>query len=175
MNNDSLVAINVIVNDKLINNDYIPLLYYWNGKNDIITNLKNDSNFNEFLTKNNVFENCLNFYNSKITYFYYNNSEYTSEIKDICSLYNIEDTKIFENTFKEILNSKYYDAYDEYPNFEIMDIKSIYQAILNKFSNKISEQTFINSVRAYIYDNYNKMISNNDIEKFIYYIKNIIN
>ena len=39
---DSLVAINITQSDKILNNSSVPLLFYWNGEQDIISSLKQD-------------------------------------------------------------------------------------------------------------------------------------
>ena len=68
---DSLVAINITQSDKILNNSSVPLLFYWNGEQDIISSLKQDDAFFSFIK-----EKCMNIDNyvkCRISYFYFNN------------------------------------------------------------------------------------------------------
>ena len=51
---DSLVAFNIISNNKLLNKNEVPVLFYWNGETNLIESIFSDSGFYSFL-KNTVF------------------------------------------------------------------------------------------------------------------------
>ena len=68
---DSLVAINIINDDKLlnINGNGIPLLFYWDGEDDVL-----DSIFKMDIFKAKIYDvinNVDNYTNSKIALFYF--------------------------------------------------------------------------------------------------------
>ena len=46
---ESLVAINIISEDKIINKNGTPLLFYWDGEQDIYEALKSGSDFIDYL------------------------------------------------------------------------------------------------------------------------------
>ena len=53
---DTLVALNIIINDKIINKNGVPILFYWNGQSSsLIKDIYGDENFKSLLYNSVIF------------------------------------------------------------------------------------------------------------------------
>lgn len=177
---DSLVAINITQSDKILNNSSVPLLFYWNGEQDIISSLKQDDAFFSFIK-----EKCMNIDNyvkCQISYFYfkYNNDEeeYNQQIDDIQDVFQIDCNKnlileylitIFKKMHGDFMKSKY----ETEIMFNTDDIiAEIYDHIQKKFPNRFVKESVLNYVRSELKKKYG--LNNTNTEKVISYLENII-
>lgn len=144
---ESLVAINLLGKDDVLLNNVsgVPLLYYWDGKFDVIESLKKDKYFISLI--NSKCANIKNYTNSKISFFYFMYGDDNKEIykenvtyvqtifslelldnKDICNEYII---KHFNNLY-ELINNK--------P--ELNNEKELKDFILSKWSKEDNRNLF---------------------------------
>jgi len=177
---DSLVAINITQDDKLLHNEPVPLLFYWNGENDVIDELKKDGAFINFIK-----EKCMNTNNystCKISYFFFKycddheeysqNIEYIQNIIPICenqSLITEYLFKVFITMYKECMNHEYDESYT-CNNDEI--ILHLYRLIQENFPNYFIKESVVNYVRSELNKTYS--MNNTNIEMIIEYLENII-
>ena len=153
---DSLVAINITQSDKILNNSSVPLLFYWNGEQDIISSLKQDDAFFSFIK-----EKCMsidNYVKCRISYFYfkYNNDEeeYNQQIDDIQDVFQIDSNKILileylTTIFKKMYNDFLKTRYSGDIMFNADDtVLEIYSRIQEKFPNRFVKESVLNYVRS---------------------------
>ena len=88
--NDAIVAINIFDNNTLINKDNVPILFYWERTNDIISSLKENGEFCIYISNH-----IKHYDNSYITLIYFelddNNSETDEKYLEYKNL-NIQKT-----------------------------------------------------------------------------------
>jgi len=172
MLNDSLVAINIYDQNTnvLINKSLVPILFYWNGKGDLLNNILNDEKFKE-----NYLNSILDFdtfRNLEMSYFYFELQEDGKEaysdhvilisehvkLKDFNSdqiIYNLIIPH-FYNLYKKALK----EDYDETKVFNDDIIIEIYRKIKDKYQEKIEKSTLVNWIRSELI-NTNKIDSSN--------------
>lgn len=159
----SLVAINIIVNGKLINKNNIPICYYWDNKTDIKEALKNDNSFKTYIIDNIC--NIENYTNASIAVMMNTNDseadvkdsyyEFTADIQEWYCLNDLsEDTGFYEEYLIKHMNYLYNCVYKV--DFEFQggpfikeDLKSIYEKIRNKYDEqRVNRNTVINYIRS---------------------------
>lgn len=170
---DSLVAINICLNDKVVNKNTVPLLYYWDGTSSIKDSIIKDKKFIDFiapyLTKDNYTE-------LKYSYFYFtyengeeNYHEAFGSLQDWLTLYDIDpDLRQF---YTEYLNEHFNYLYKCSFNMDfifntitpVSNILEIYDAIKEKYPEKnITKSTVINYVRGQLSQSNNLNTVNTD-------------
>ena len=190
MERDSLVAINILNNDVLLNNklvnnnSYAPILYYWNGETDIVKDLQSS----ESLCKkcSSLFDNPEQYLTISLSLFYFKYDENNEEqyedvckqIQDIIYLENFESDEIVNHfilkhfcyLYKTSIKEEY--EYIEHKN-EIYNIINIYNKLKNKFKTRVSTETIINWVRSVLLekDNFNAKNTNYIIDKLTKILK----
>lgn len=179
---DSLVSINILEKNTniLLNKNSIPLLYYWNGENNVLDELKNDEKFLEYCAS--LFttpEKYLNIFVG-LFYFKYNENdeeEYSEVVKDIQDILYLDKfdsyyiinhfllshfLELYKTAFKEEYE---YSKLDDNLNDIIIDI---YNKLKDKFTKRISKTTVINWVRSVLLDkNHFNTINTNYIIKIL--------
>ena len=160
---DSLVAINIINDDKLlnINGNGIPLLFYWDGEDDVL-----DSIFRMDIFKAKIYDvinNVDNYTNSKIALFYfkYNGdeeqyNELSVLIQDYIKLKDFPEDKIdfykeyIWQHFDYLYKSVYQEEYDKDVNMLSIEdsILDIYDKIKEKHPKRVMKSTVLNYVRS---------------------------
>lgn len=184
---ESLVAINIISDDKIINKNGIPLLFYWDGKQDIYEALKSGSDFNDYLMHTVI--NKDKYTNAYFSFFKYyldeNNTENYSEDKiNIQDFLKLKDLSLENNMFyKEYLlhhflylyDSAYHQDYNE--DISIMGIDDaildIYDKMQEKYPKRVIKSTVINYIRSELIKTDNLSIENSDW--IIYQLENLLN
>lgn len=172
---DSLVAINIISNEKLINKNGTPLLFYWDGKQDINEALSSDKTFLDYL--NHTVINKDNFTNSYFSFFQYyieNNEEHYKEdkiiIQDFIKFENMNDEKVsfykeyLLNHFLYLYKSAYHEEYNQDISIIGIDdsILDIYDKIQEKYPKRVIKTTVINYIRSELMKTDNLNIENTD-------------
>lgn len=166
MGQDSLVAINLVdIDGKLLNKTNVPLLYYWNGQTDVISDLQNDKQLAEYCEL--LFINPEKYLDVLVSYFYFtydenggeNYNDNIMQFQDIVYLENFNSAHIvkhyilqhFLNLYKTSIKSDYSDDNNEATsvNETIIDI---YNILKNRFKTRISKPTIINWVRSVLLD-----------------------
>jgi len=161
---DSLVAINIINEDKLlnINGNGVPLLFYWNGEDNILESIFNVQHFN--LNICNLINNIENYASSKIALFYFkydeNNKEQYNEIsvliQDYIKLKDFPEDKIdfykeyIWQHFAYLYKSVYQEDYNKDVNMLSIEdsILDIYDKIKEKHPKRVMKSTVLNYVRS---------------------------
>lgn len=171
---DSLVAINIVVNDKIINKNGVPLLFYWDGKTDTLEEaIYNDKYFKTLLY--DTILNVDNYANAKLSYFYFENedehyTEYHSIVQTVLTLDSLDDdSRMFYknylwNHFVFLYESAYHEKYDkEVTIFNIDDhILEVYDQIQEKYPKRFIKSTVINYVRSELQQNDQLIMRNTD-------------
>jgi len=159
---DSLVALNIVSeNNILLNNTNVPILYYWDGENNIKDSIIIDEEF-----KNYIFSKVINieyYSNTKIHYFYFkydnDNESYNEDtivIQDLFKLSDLPDNnRIFYkeyllNHFKFLYESAYHENYSEDISIIGIDdaILDIYDKIQEKYPKRVIKSTVVNYIRS---------------------------
>ena len=88
---DSLVSINITIDDRILNKNNVPILFYWNGEGtSLIKSIYEDPSFKSLLC--NLVINYDNYADAKLSFFYFlyenDNEKY------------IEDFSIIQNEMK---------------------------------------------------------------------------
>lgn len=165
------VAINIIDADKIINKNGIPIIYDWNGVDNLIDNIKESSEFMNYIYKLIESEE-LKYETGKLCVFYYKDNAPSQYIEDIQHLYDIDKLHIenrYNEQFYNILNEVYKKAfgkeYDGNP-----DISYIAQELLDKYKTKMS----IKSIGNFLCSNFDTSLSTENINVLYNYIVNTL-
>lgn len=171
----SLVAINIIDDNKLINKNGLPLMFYWDKEKDINISLKESKEFRQFIIDNIC--NISSYTKSKISYFYYiyntkDNSEvyneYINDIQKWLPLKEIEETQFYEEYLINYMNYLYNCVYKK--DFEFRekiflkeDLKDIYNKIRERYNeSRVNRNTLINYLRSQLLSKENLSSENTD-------------
>lgn len=183
---DSLVAINIISNDKLINKNGTPLLFYWDGKQDINEALHSDKSFLDYLYHTVL--NKDNFTNSIFSFFQYyieNENEHYKEdkiiVQDFIKFKDMDDNKVsfykdyLLDHFLYLYKSAYHEEYDQDISIIGIDdsILNIYDKIQEKYPKKVIKTTVVNYIRSELMKTDNLNIENTDW--IIFKLENLLN
>ena len=172
--NQQLITFNIIYNDKLLNKNKIPILYYNNG-DDLITSLKKDQSFINYIKELNI--NHSSFLDIKLYYFIYNlnnnDEEYTDNninLQDIISINELGNNFYIHYILNICLKLYQLAFHQEYNliNDILVDesiIIDIYKQIQTKYINHFSKETFINYIRQQLNEVYPNL--NNVNKEFI--------
>ena len=184
MERDSLVAINIINNDnKLLNKTSMPMLYYWNGESDVLDDLSNDTNLTEYLTT--LLTKPEEYLNIFLSYFYFkyneNNeedySDNTIQIQNVITLDKFESDHIVLYFLKKLFLTLYKISFKcdfiSESNNDTEDIKTMCQAIKDKFKTRLTKETIINWVRSALVDK--DKLNTQNTEYIILKLNQIIN
>ena len=184
---DSLVAINILKENTIINERGVPFLYYWDGESNVIESIKNDIKFISYLYEK--IANKSNYALSRLTMFYFkyddnNNENYTEEQIQIQSFLTLdmisEDKRMFYKEylwehFKYLYSSAYHEEYDkEVSLFDIDEaILDVYDKIQKKYPKKVIKSTVVNYIRGELQKQDNLSLENT--EWVISQLENILN
>lgn len=159
---DSLVAINLLdkTNNTLINPTLVPLLFYWNGEDDVVSELRNNQEFIDFIAKH-ITE--LNYTNTDIGLFYFTYINETEDYKEInkgiqdviyLNMFNSDNivNHYIKKHFCELYKISLKQDYPENDETVSTIICNIYKVLKDKFKNRITKPTVINWVRSVIVD-----------------------
>lgn len=159
---ESLVAINIISGDKIINKNGTPLLFYWDGEQDIYEALKSGNEFIDYLMHTVI--NKDKYINTYFSFFKYylddkKNEHYQEDkinIQDFLKLkdLNPEQSLFYKeyllNHFLYLYKSAYHEEYKE--DISIMGIDDavldIYDKIQDKYPKRVIKSTVINYIRS---------------------------
>lgn len=144
---ESLVAINILVGDRLINKNNIPLLYYNNGDTPIIDAIKSDSTFINLLTANNVFT-IDNFGKASIALFDYHNNKCANINEDIQNIIDISDS-LYTNYVDTIISALFILVNPD------MTYVSYRDSLPNLLSEKITPDILFNYIKSELSSKYN--------------------
>ena len=184
-----LVAINIISDDKIINKNGTPLLFYWNGEQDIYEALKEDTSFNDYLmhtviNKDKYIKSYLSFF----TYKYYIDEDKEQEyeehkiniqdfmkLKDIDSEKNLFYKEYLLSHFLYLYQSAYHEEYKEDISIIGIDdaILDIYDKIQEKYPKRVIKSTVINYIRSELLQTDHISIENTDW--IILQLENLLN
>ena len=185
--NESLVAINVISNDKIINKNGTPILFYWDGKQDIYEALETNPDFIDYLMHTVI--NKDKYTDAYFSFFKYyldgDGKEHYNEdklnIQDFLKLKNMKSSEslfykeYLLNHFLYLYKSAYHEEYTE--DISIMGIDDavldIYDKIQEKYPKRVIKSTVINYIRSELQKTDNISIENSDW--IIYQLENLLN
>jgi len=160
---NSLVAINIVNDNKLlnINGNGVPLLFYWNGEDEVL-----DSIFKMDIFKAKIYDvinDVNNYANSKIALFYFKYIEDKEQynelsvlIQDYIKLKDFPEDKIdfykeyIWQHFAYLYKSVYQEDYDKDINMLSIEdsILDIYDKIKEKHPKRVMKSTVLNYVRS---------------------------
>lgn len=178
---ESIIAINILVGDILINPSNQPILFYWDGKNnikDIIFETdsllkiidKHIINFNDYITTKIYF--C-GYYNDNTLYkedFVYLSDIYTID-KFSCNIYLELVYPIFTYLYSQAYKTEYTETLLQLNEED--GIVDIYNKLKDKFTNKITSKTIINYIKSKLDKNEFLSIENKNI--IISYLNELFN
>ena len=99
---NTLSAINILIGDKLINKNNVPLLFYFSGEGNIIDEILSNDEFIQYLKEHDVFSlsvshndvaTASNYFDTHISMFYYNNGHYEEHTYELEECYPLKDVK----------------------------------------------------------------------------------
>lgn len=159
----TLVAINVLKdNTEILNRDGVPIMFYWNIKEGIIEDLRNNLQFTEWLAGKNIFTDEKLYTATSIAYFYFadkdnnpnGNEDYSSEVVKIQDIYSVQ--WLLDNGYDTILNHSAIWMHDKVfgrksdTNVDSIDITAdVYKKVKDKYKDKISNETYLKAIRSY--------------------------
>lgn len=176
---DKIIPINIFVGDKIINKNNVPIIYYWNGKHELIGELKSNKEFMQFIK-----DNCITFDNygkSHISYLILDiddESNYKTYDNKLQIWFNLkdDDTKLkfefIKYYFNYIYKCSYKTDFTFSENLLDKDIILIYEAIKKKNGDKVSKNIILNYIRSELMDK--NSLNQENIEHVIDIIKNIL-
>lgn len=166
-----IVAINIVYKNEIMNKDGVPIIFIWNKENNesfinILKTLKNNKEFESFLMNSDILKDINKFDNSYIAYSLIDNDNtYDYGIMKINDLYHIEECNTIIKHIADLSIADICKISLEYePNLDDIDYKTIYKSIIAKYN--VSDLTFLNYIRYYIYKN-NINIDSNIIVDYI--------
>lgn len=176
MKNDSFISLNIVNSNEILYKIF-PIVFYWNGVNDVVNDLLNNKDFYNIISK---YINSKYYDTVKICMTYVNSENYNEReilIQELYPLYVVND-----NIYNELITDIFYDIYEkifkkeyEIPieNFGFKNIISdIYEDIIKKMSDKITKETFFNYILSQL-DERTKLTFQNK-EYLVKYIKDIL-
>lgn len=184
---ESLVAINVISGDRIINKNGTPLLFYWDGEQDIYEALKSGNEFIDYLMHTVI--NKDKYTDAYFSFFkYYLDEEgkenYQEDKINIQDFLKLKDLQIEQSLFyKEYLlnhflylyKSAYHEDYKE--DISIMGIDDavldIYDKIQEKYPKRVIKSTVINYIRSELQKTDDISIENSDW--IVFQLENLLN
>ena len=176
---ESLVAINIICNGKIINREGIPLLFYWNGETDVLEDIKSNGDFKQWLEDEEILTNMESYLNSHIALFYFktHDDDYHDLTCDIQNLYNLDTLSEFKNDL--MFECVYYLYNKSFPERNGMHLagntveqcKTAINMILEKYHDKILPDTCKHAIRAYVQERYKEF---KHLYEYMQYIDEII-
>ena len=167
MVNDTFIALNIIYNGTMPLHKNYPIIFYWNGENSPIEEIKNNEVFSKVISE---------FFDIK----YYDNVElYVTTVDKSLSnektyklqnLYPLDTINLEEKGFNKFILDVFYNTYSlvtskqyEIPidglSFENI-IADIYEDIQHKLNRKISKDTFLNYILS-VFDEKTKLTYEN--------------
>ncbi len=176
---ENLAAINVVCNDKLVNRNGIPLLFYWNGETDIIEDIGTNIDFMQWLEDEDILTNINNYLNSHIAFFYFksNDEDYQDHTIDIQELYNLD--ALSELKLELLVECTYYLYNKSFPERNRMHLsgtleqqcKDAIKMILDKYGERLSIESCKNAIRAYVQEHYKGFYR---VDEFMEYVELVI-
>jgi hypothetical protein len=184
---ESLVAINIISEGNIINKNGTPLLFYWDGEQDIYDALKSGSDFIDYLMHTVI--NKDKYASAYFSFFKYyldeNKEEHYQEdkinvqdflkFKDLSSEQSLFYKEYLLNHFLYLYKSAYHEEYKE--DISIMGIDDavldIYDKIQEKYPKRVIKSTVINYIRSELQKTDNISIENSDW--VVYQLENLLN
>ena len=156
MHLDSLISMNITYMDSVLNKKY-PILFYWDGKNEPITDICNDKKIQDLLKSVIENENLYDF--AQINYVTYkfdgetdHYEENTINVKDYFNYDKVSDT-VKQDIIISILNDVHFKVFNSYYPDDILDddfkkhVNNILKEIRSHYTKEISNETIINYVR----------------------------
>ena len=176
---ENLAAINVVCNDKLVNRNGIPLLFYWNGETDIIEDIGTNIDFMQWLEDEGILTNINNYLNSHIAFFYFksNDEDYQDQTINIQDLYNISElSELKLELLIECIHYLYTKSFPERNGMHLsgtleQQCKDAIKMILDKYGERLSIDTCRNAIRAYIQEHYKEF---RRVDEFMEYVETVI-
>ena len=180
MGNNLIVGINIFVDGKLINDNNVPILYYWNNEEDIEDELSKSDDLIFFLTKKITTPS--EYLNSNLTYVKYDNfsKEYTSNRLNIQNLFDLKHFNEYNenfwinfiiNDFLNLYQLSYKQTYELSSSLD-EDIKNMFVKIKQKYPNKVNKDTIVNYIFSKL--NENKLLSVDNTNYIINKLKQLI-
>lgn len=158
------VAINFVVGKELINKNGIPIMFYWDGEEDIFDALKNNEDLISWMKSQKLFED--NYTNSKIALFYFTEDEngeeqintYHSPIQDLWNMKLINEKELGTNDFiiADMFDHLYIKTFNNSYGLRkrLLDfpdsISNVYDMIKARYGERVSKETIIQACRAFI-------------------------
>lgn len=174
---DSLVAINIIKNSEILNDNGMPLLFYWNGEDDVFRSIFDDISFKKYLI--DKIGNVDNYVYSKLALFYYkynkneDKEQYNESIiniQDFLELKDFEEDKVtfykeyLWQHFSYLYKSVFQKEYDKDVNMLSIEdsILNIYDLIKEKHPKRVIKSTVLNYIRSELMKTNNLNMNNTD-------------
>ena len=160
---NSLVAINIITKDnKIVNKNRVPLLFYWDGTIDIYEAMHNSEDFINFLYNTVINKDNYTFATFAFFKYYTDDGEHYYEDKIDVQIFlpfkNMSPDKVqfyklyLINHFLYLYKSAYHSDYNNGEEISIMGVDDaiidIYDEIQHKYPKRVIKSTVINYIRG---------------------------
>lgn len=176
---ENLAAINVICEGKIINRQGIPLLFYWDGLSEIIDDIQRSIDFKQWLEDEEILTYIKYYLNSSVSLFYFrsNDDDYQDATIPIQDLYSVNELAELRTSL--LTECVYYLFNKSFPTDKPLihgltaeeQCKNAIYKILEKYTGKLSIESCINAIRAYIQENYSNF---KHLDLFIEYVDSVI-
>ena len=171
MNN--CVAINVIADNKILNKNGVPILFYWDGKSNVIDEIKGQKVFMDFIKSKTL--TVENYAYSAMTYFCFTEDEnnnweekYNEKVIYMQDLFPLSEQSDDELAMSYVLNINidlynkvFASEYKKVSSSNKTNVKGIYDNIKSKYGTRVTPVTYVEYIRSELVKNYGKLSKEN--------------
>ena len=171
MNN--CVAINIIADNKILNKNGVPILFYWDGKSNVIDEIKGQKVFMDFIKSKTL--TVENYAYSAMTYFCFTEDEnnnweekYNEKVIYMQDLFPLSEQSDDELAMSYVLNINidlynkvFASEYKKVSSSNKANVKGIYDNIKSKYGTRVTPVTYVEYIRSELVKNYGKLSKEN--------------
>lgn len=178
---NTFCAINIIdSNNRLRNKDLCPIMYIWDGQENLFESMKKTEDFSNYIKELGFFEKCKDYNFGKIIGFTYkkeDDKEKSYEHQEIliqelfpCDLEN----PLSQYILNECMEDLYYKAFKK--KLENPNVVTIYNKLKEKYKERLSDETIYQAIRSKLQTDEKYIGLNlNNINNLIDILKNELN
>lgn len=162
---ESIIAINFLKNNEIINKNKVPILYFWNDDDSLTEELRSSEELQKYIFSN--FSDSYSYLIGRMSIAKYNGEEERFEelhIK-VQELFNIDfmtkhDSEFWVNfIYNDFINLDSHSDGLDYEN-KIEHIQAVYEKIKRKHPNRVNKDVVVNYIFSKLNENQNINIEN---------------